>query len=97
MPNRRYFVKLTSELQAKNKPQLEIINYLKYAADRRIIDELEVLNFKQKLFTIFDEIHAKHPRCKKLEVTFKIDQTSGCFDRVFYSDIFTLRLYEEKE
>ena len=37
----KYLVELTYELAAKNKPQGEIINYLKSEIHRKLIDEKE--------------------------------------------------------
>lgn len=91
----RYFVKLIAEYSAKNKPQLEIINFLKKDIDRKIVNNADIIEFKDLIFKMIDEINKKYPRCKPLQITFNIDKHSDVLDRSMSCNLFVLKFYAE--
>jgi hypothetical protein len=94
----KYLVELTREYAAKNKPQLEIINYLKADIHRLMIEQKQVKPLAETILQKIRDIEALHPRCKPITVHY----TEFTHDRdyndqkVYCPDLFTIHFKGEK-
>ena len=94
----KYLVELTYELAAKNKPQLEIINYLKADIHRMLINKKEALALAQTVIEKIKAIEALNPRCKPITVHYTEFTHDRDFEdqKLYCPDLFTIHFKGEK-
>lgn len=94
----KYLVELTHELAAKNKPQLEIINYLKSDIHRMLIDKKEVKALAETVTEKIKAIEALHPRCKPIKVHYTEFTHDRDFEdqKLYCPELFTIHFKGER-
>ena len=95
----KYLVELTYELAAKNKPQLEIINYLKSDIHRMLIDEEQAKPLVDAILEKIKAIEALHPRCKPITVHYTEYTHDRDFEdqKLYCPELFTIHFKGERK
>ena len=95
----KYLVELTHELAAKNKPQLEIINYLKSDIHRMLIDKEKVKPLAETIVQKIRNIEALHPRCKPITVHYTEFTNDRDFkdQKLYCPELFTIHFKGERK
>jgi hypothetical protein len=94
----RYLVELTKEMSAKNKPQLEIINYLKDEINRTSVSSYNAKACVNDILKQIVAIEAKYPRCKPISIVYDECCPGNKFkdQKLYCPDLFTIHFKGEK-